>query len=147
MTKGIGRDANPIDGDKVVIEIAVRVGKVATVEPQGVVVGAMRWVGAVRTMVEFKTAEEARASGLDTFGGCDTARRASLVLHRLAIGRSLEEVLDIRVEDVIRAMGGAPAENGRCVLTVLGALRSAVIDVHVAELAEATVDMHRLRVK
>ena len=150
MTKGIGRDANPIDGDKIVIEIGVKDGRVATVGAHGVVAGGMKWSGTARTYVEFKTGEEARASG-DTFGGCDTARRASLILYKLAIGRSVEELLDIRVEDVILAMGGAMggalAENERCVLTVLGALRSAAIDVHVAQLAEATVDVHRLRVK
>jgi hypothetical protein len=147
VTKGIGRDANPIDGDNIVIEVEVRDGHVLTIASRGLVVGHGTWVGGVHKMVEFATGVEARELGGDTFGGCDTSRRAARVLWTLAGRRSVEEVLAIEVGDVIVAMGGAPAENERCVLTVLGALRSALIDVHVAQLAEATVDVHRLRVK
>jgi hypothetical protein len=147
VTKGVGRDANPIDGDHVVIEVEIRDGKVFTLAPQGLIVGRMEWVGGVGKMVEVATWVEARELAGDTFGGCDTSRRAARAVWSLAGGRSIEEVLAIGVGDVIVAMGGASPENERCVLTVLGALRSAVIDVHVAELAEATVDARRLRFK
>jgi hypothetical protein len=90
---------------------------------------------------------EARELGGDTFGGCETARQAAGVLGPLVVRRSVEEALAIRVEDLLRAMRPVPAENERCVLTVLGALRSALIDVHIAELAEATTDAKRLHVR
>lgn len=147
MTKGVGRDANPIDGDLIVIEVEIRDGKVATIEPKGLLVGRMEWVGGVRKLVELSAGVEARELPGDTFGGCDTARRAAGVLYQLAGRRPVEEALAIRVEDLLAAMGGVSPERERCVLTVLGAFRSALIDVHVAELAEPTVDAKRLRVK
>ena len=147
MTKGVGRDANPIDGDLIVIEVEIRDGKVVAVGSPGLLVGRMEWEVGSRRLVEFRTGIEARELAGDTFGGCDTARRAAGVLWTLAGRRSIDEALAISVREVIAAMGGAPAENERCVLTVVGALRSALIDAHVAELAEASVEAKRLRVE
>jgi hypothetical protein len=107
----------------------------------------MEWDAGSRRFVELSAGIEARELGGDTFGGCEAARRAAEVLGPLVIRRSVDEGLAIRVEDLLRAMGDVPAENERCVLTVLGALRSALIDVHIAELAEATTEAKRLRVK
>lgn len=146
-TRGIGRDANPIDGDHIVVEVGVRDGRIVSVGAQGIVTGRMTTVGDVSRSVWFKTGAEARAQGNETFGGCETARSAALVLHMLFIGRSVDEGLAIGMGDVLTKMGGTPGESGRCVLAVLGAVRSALIDAHVAALAEATVDVHRLRVK
>ena len=147
MIKGIGRDANPIDGDLIVIEVEIRDEKVITIAPQGLLIERMEWVGGSGRLVQFATGIEARELAGDTFGGCDTARRAAGVLWTLAGRRSIEEALAIGVREVIAAMGGAPAENERCVLTVVGALRSALIDAHVAALAEASVEAKRLRVE
>ena len=128
-------------------EVEIRDGKVVTVGTPGRLVGQMEWeLGNPRT-VELRAGIEARELAGDTFGGCDTARRAAGVLWTLAGRRSIEEALAIGVREVIAAMGGAPAENERCVLTVVGALRSALIDAHVAELAEASVEAKRLRVE
>jgi len=147
VTKGVGRDANPIDGDLIVIEVEIRDGKVVAVGSPGLLVGRMEWEVGSRRLVEFRTGIEARELAGDTFGGCDTARQAARVLWPLVGRRSVDEALAIRVEDLLRAMGTVPGEKERCVLTVLGALRSALIDVHIAELAEATTDAKRLRVK
>ncbi len=147
MTKGVGRDANPIDGDLIVIQVEIRDGKVVTIAPQGLLIGRMEWVGGSGRLVQFATGIEARELAGDTFGGCDTARQAARVLGPLAIHHSVDDALAITVGDLLRAMGSVPVEKERCVLTVLGALRSALIDVHIAELAEATTDAKRLRVK
>jgi hypothetical protein len=150
VTRGVGRDANPIDGDLIVIEVEIRDGKVVTVGPPGRLVGRMdvyQWEVGNPRMVELRAGIEARELGGDTFGECETARQAARVLGPLVIRRTVEEALAIRVEDLFRAMDFVPVENERCVLTVLGALRSALIDVHIAELAEATTDAKRLRVK
>ena len=147
MTKGVGRDANPSDGDLIVIEVEIRDGKVVTVGTPGRLVGRMEWEVGNPRMVELRAGIQARELGGDTFGGCKTARRAAEALGPLVIRRSVEEALAIRVEDLLRTMGDVPVENERCVLTVLGALRSALIDVHIAELAEAATEAKRLRVK
>jgi hypothetical protein len=147
VTKGVGRDANPSDGDLVVIEVEIRDGKVVTMAPQGLITRHGRWAAGSWRLVQFATGIEARELAGDTFGGCDTTRQAASVLGPLVIRRSVEEALAIRVEDLLRKMGDVPVENERCVLTVLGALRSALIDVHIAELAEATTEAKRLRVK
>jgi hypothetical protein len=147
VTKGLGRDANPSDGDLIVIEVEIRDGKVVTVGTPERLVGRMEWEVGNPRMVELRAGIEARELGSDTFGGCKTARRAAEALGPLVIRRSVEEALAIRVEDLLRKMGDVPVKNERCVLTVLGALRSALIDVHIAELAEATTEAKRLRVK
>lgn len=147
MTRGVGRDANPIDGDLIVIEVEIRDGKVVAVGPPGRIVGRREWEAGDRRMFELKAGIEARELGGDTFDECETARQAARVLGPLVVRHTVEEALAIRVEDLLRAMGFVPVENERCVLTVLGAFRSALIDVHIAELAEATTDAKRLRVK
>ena len=147
MTRGVGRDANPSDGDLIVIEVEIRDGKVVTVGTPGRLVGRMEWeVGNPRT-VELRAGIEARELGGDTFGGCEVARRAALALGQLVYGRSADEVLAINTRQVIKAIGGVPVENERCVLTVIGALRSAVIDAQVSALVQATYESRTMRVK
>jgi hypothetical protein len=131
VIRGVGRDANPIDGDRVVIELGVSDGKLAYIGAEGIRTGTLVAMG----------------EGASAFAGCETARRAALVLPTVFIDRSIEEGLAVSVGDLISRMGGAPADNERCVLTVLGAVRSALIDAHVATLAEATVEAKRMRIK
>jgi hypothetical protein len=143
---GIGRDANPIDGDSVVFRVWIRDGKVAA-GAEGIRTGMISQVGDVTTNVEFRTGAEARELGHETFGGCEVARRAALALGQLVYGRSADEVLAINARQVIDAIGGVPVENERCVLTVIGALRSAVIDAQVSALVQATYESRTMRVK
>ena len=63
--------------------------------------------------------------------GCDAALRAGEALQRLARGRTTEQAREIGVPQLARAMGGVDEEDERCVLTVIGALRAAVLDAHV----------------
>jgi hypothetical protein len=104
-----------------------RDGKIAYIGADGIRTGAMTWVGEVRKEVSFKTGAEARAHSHETFAGCETARRAALVLYKVFSGRELEESLAIGMSDVITKMD-APPEDERCVMTVLAAVRKALID-------------------
>ena len=63
--------------------------------------------------------------------GCAAALRAGDTLQRLARGRTTEEAREIGVPQLARAMGGVDAEDERCVLTAIGALRAAVLNAHV----------------
>ena len=144
VMKGVGREVNPVDGDHIVIELGVRDGKVAYVGANGIVTGGVMWVGDARQEVWYKTGAEARAHAHETFTGCESARRAALVLYQVFIGREIEESLAIGVSDVVSKMD-APPENERCVATVLGAVRNALIDVQVRALAEAIVEVRSLR--
>jgi hypothetical protein len=132
----------------VVIEIEIRDGRIASIATEGLVAGVGEPIVDVITGVEFfpQTGDEAPAAS-DAFSACATARRATRELGRLAYGRSLEAAFEIHVGDVMKSMGYVPRENERCVLTALGALRSALIDAHVTALAEATVEAKRLRPK
>jgi len=143
VTKGVGRAANP-HGDHIVIEVGVRDGKIVTVGANDILAGAARWVGEVRHEVTFKTGVQARAHG-ETFAGCEVARRAALVLYKVFIGRTIDESLAISAGDVIAKMDGAPPDNEPCVATVVAAVRNALVDVQVTSLAEAIVEVRRLR--
>jgi NifU-like protein len=147
VTKGRGSDANPLDGDRITIEIVVKDGKLASIAPEGLIVATTKQVGEATTRVDFEAVEDASAAGWSAFKGCETAWLASKTLVRLAHGRTVEDAFAIGVGELIAAMGHVPAENERCVLTVVGALRSALIDAHVASLAQATVEAKRMRVK
>jgi len=141
--RGVGREVNPLDGDQVVIELGVRDGKIAHIGASDIRTGTTTWIGRERKHIEFKTGMQARAHG-ETFAGCETARRAALVLYKVFIGRELEESLAITVSDLVAKMD-APPDNERCVRTVLAAARNALIDVQVTVLAEAIVEVRRLR--
>jgi hypothetical protein len=143
---GIGRDANPIDGDSIIFRVWIHDGKVAA-GAEGIRTGMVRQVGDVTTNVEFHTGAEARELGYETFGGCEVARKAALALNQLVSGRTADEVLAINVRQVIEAIGGVPVENERCVLTVIGALRSALIDAQMSALVQATYESRTMRVK
>ena len=124
----------------------IRDGKVSA-GPEGVITAAVRQVGDVTTTVQFRTGAEARELGHETFGGCEVARKAALALGDLVQGRGVDEVLAIDVRQVIEAIGGVPVENERCVLTVIGALRGALIDAQVTALVQATYESRTMRVK
>jgi hypothetical protein len=144
IIKGVGRETNPFDGDRVVIELGVRDGKLAYIGANDIRTGGTTWVGEIRQEVTFKTGAEARAKGDETFAGCETARNAALALPNVFIGRELEEALAIDARDLIAKMD-LPPGNERCVRTVLAAARNALIDVQVTTLAEAIVEVRRLR--
>jgi hypothetical protein len=143
IIKGVGRDVNPLDGDKVVIELGVRDGKVAHVGAGDIRTGVTTWVGEQRKHIEFRTGMQAKVHG-ETFAGCETARNAALILYKVFTGLQVDQALALGVSDIIAKMD-APPENERCVMTVLGAVRNALIDVQITVLAEATVEVRRLR--
>ena len=115
MTRGKGSDANPVDGDRATIEVAIRDGRIVVTAT--------------------------------SFAGCDTGRLATLALGRLAQGKTAEAAFAISVAELLIAIGYVPSENERCVLTAIGALRSALIDAQVAALAEATIEAKKLSLK
>ena len=119
MTKGHGSDANPTDGDRVDVDLELRHGAIVTIA-----VGPR-----------------------DLPRGCETLRRAADALPRLVLGRTADEARGIGLAEVLHALGPAGLENGRCALALIGALRAALIDAHVAALAEATIDLGKLTVK
>jgi hypothetical protein len=147
MTKGRGSDANPIDGDRVTIELELRDGRVWLSGSLGIVVAAQRWVGGARSTRVFASGEQARAEGGETFAGCEIARAAALAVSQLVNGKSVDEAFALGVPQVLLAIGYVRPENERCVLTAIGALRSALIDAQVAALAEATVEAKKLSLK
>lgn len=144
IIKGVGRETNPFDGDHVVIELGVRDGKIAYIGAIVIRTTAMTWVVDARQEVTFKTGAEARANSDETFAGCETARNAAMTLHKVFIGRELEEALAIDARDLITKMD-VPPGNEHCARTVLAAARNALIDVQVTTLAEAIVEVRRLR--
>lgn len=143
LIRGIGQEVNPFDGDRVVIQLGVRDGKIAHIGAPDIRTAITTWVGGDRKHVEFKTGMEARVHG-ETFAGCETARNAAMALHKVFIGRELEESFAIGVSNLIAKMD-VPPENERCVRSVLAAARNALIDVQVTTLAEAIVEVRRLR--
>ena len=143
LIAGRGQDVNPFDGDHVVIQLGLRDGKIAHIGAPDIRTAITTWVGGERKHVEFKTGMQARVHG-EMFAGCETARNAAMVLHKVFIGRELEESLAIGVSDLIAKMD-VPPENERCVRTVLAAVRNALIDVQVTTLAETIVEVRRLR--
>jgi NifU-like protein involved in Fe-S cluster formation len=78
-------------------------------------------------------------------GGCETSRIAVSGLVALTVRRTADEASEITVADLLEAIGPVDAVHERCVLTAIGALRSALIDAHVTALAEATVESRKLR--
>ena len=80
MTRGVGSDANPRDGDRVKIEVDLE--------------------------------------------------KASAALARLVRGRARGEALAISLADVTGQVGPIAGDRERCVLTVIGALRAAIVDAH-----------------
>src|SRR6202158_2324217 len=139
LVSGSGRASNPRDGDQIVIRVGVRDGRVASVDA-GVRTGVTTWLmGDVPQHTSFQRATHARAQGGEPFAGCETARRAALVLYKVFIGREADEALAIGVGDVIAFMD-APPEDQRCITTILEAFRHSLIDVQVGALAEAIIE-------
>jgi hypothetical protein len=148
--RGVGRDANPIDGDHITFWAYIRDGKVAAGADEIIttVVREVRTPGGLSdpTTIDVTTGAQAKAYG-ETFRGCEVARRAAIAVNKMVEGRTAEEVFALDVGKLIAAIGGVPAENERCVLTVIGALRAALIDAQVKALVDATYESRKLRVK
>jgi hypothetical protein len=143
--RGVGRQVNPLDGDAIDMEVSVRGGKIAAIGSPGIRMGRTVVVGdVIQSELWFKSGAEARALGGETFAGCETARRAALVLADVFIGREVEDAFAVEVRDVIARMDG-DALNESCITTVLAAVRRALIDAQVTALAEATVEARTLR--
>ena len=68
----------------------------------------------------------ARATG----AVCEVSSKASSALTRLARGRSRSEALALAVADVTGQIGAVDEVRERCVLTVIAALRAAIVDAH-----------------
>jgi hypothetical protein len=150
MTKGRvivgnGQATNPYDADHVVIEIGVRGGNVVTIRAANIRTGMTTLIGDLSREVWFKSGAEARALSDDTFGGCDTARNAALVLHKIFIGHTIDECLAMSESEVRAVMTTGLEQDHGCVATVVKAVRNALIDVQVTALAEAVVNVKRLQ--
>jgi hypothetical protein len=143
--KGVGKQVDPLDGDKVIIEVGVRDGKIVTIGVDGLRTGLVTSASGVSQSIWFRTGAEARTLGGETFAGCETARRAALVLHKVFIGREIAEAMAISASDVIAKMPGECPESEGCVPTVIEAVRRALIDVQIRALAEAVVEVRSLR--
>ncbi len=63
--------------------------------------------------------------------GCAGARASAAAVARLARGRSPDAAAALRVEDVLKAVGGLPPGQERCALVAVGALRAALVDARV----------------
>lgn len=145
ILKGVGHDVSAFDGDRLTVVLGVRDGKVANIGADGIRTGMTTWIGdEERREVTFKTGAEARAQGRETFAACESARAAALALHKVFIGRDIDEALAIGATEVIAAMD-APPENERCVSAVLRAVRNALVDVQVTVLAETIIEARTLR--
>ena len=70
--------------------------------------------------------------------GCGAASRAASELARWAHGKTPEDGARIEPRELIGRLDLGPDEE-RCALTAIAALRAALIDAHVTELAEHEV--------
>ena len=70
---------------------------------------------------------------------CDAAVRASKELARLAYGKTSEDAARIEPHDLITRLDLSRDEE-RCALTAIAALRAALVDAHVTELATEEVE-------
>ena len=130
MTRGSGSDANPLDGCRIYVGIELRDGKVRTINAR------------VDQPLSGPPSSSPR--------GCQTARRACATLPSLVLNRTADEAGRVGAMELLRALlatGIVDAAEERCILTTIGALRSALIDAHVAALAEATVEAKKLSVR
>ena len=66
---------------------------------------------------------------------CDAGMRAAKQLSRLAYGQSPEDAARVEARDLIARLELGPDEE-RCALTAIAALRAALVDAHVTEMAE-----------
>ena len=102
MTRGVGSDANPRDGDLVTFTVDVAEGRVRILRTE--------------------------------LNACGTAQRAAREVTRRVGGEIAEEIARIQVREIIDALR-LDADGERCALTVLSALRAAIVDARVKELA------------
>lgn len=73
-----------------------------------------------------------------TVRGCGAAARAAGELAKWAHGKTPEDAARIEPRELISRLSLVPDEE-RCALTAIAALRAALIDAHVSELAEREV--------
>jgi len=69
---------------------------------------------------------------------CDAATRAAKELSRWAYGKTPDDAARIEPRELIARLG-LVAEEERCALTAIAALRAALVDAHVTESAEREV--------
>lgn len=138
--RGKGHARNPLDGDELTVELSVRDDRVLTIGVDEMRTGITMQVGDGAHAIWFRSGAEARTLGGHDFKGCDNARKAALVLHRLFVGRTVDESLEITCEDVRRVARVHLVEDRGCVATILAAVRTALIDVQMTALAEAVLD-------
>ena len=60
--------------------------------------------------------------------GCPASIAASSICTEMITGRRLEEVRDLRKEDIAEALGGLPASKVHCSVLAADALRKAIAD-------------------
>jgi len=60
--------------------------------------------------------------------GCGPSRAAGSMATELALGRELEEAIDIQQAEILRALGGLPKESEHCASLSAGTLRAAIDD-------------------
>jgi len=69
---------------------------------------------------------------------CDAATRAAKELSRRVDGKTPEDAARIEPRELIARLG-LVAEEERCALTAIAALRAALVDAHVTDVAEREV--------
>jgi len=69
---------------------------------------------------------------------CDAATRAAKELSRWVYGKTPEDAARIEPRELIARLG-LVAEEERCALTAIAALRAALVDAHVTDVAEREV--------
>jgi hypothetical protein len=142
---GNGQATNPHDADRVVIDVGVRDRYVVSIGASNIRIGMTTVIGDESREVWFRNGAEARELSDDTFAGCDTARSAALVLHKIFLGHTIDECLGVSEADVRAMMTTALGQDHGCVATVVQAVRNALIDVQVTVLAETVVNARRLQ--
>jgi nitrogen fixation NifU-like protein len=60
--------------------------------------------------------------------GCPGAISTSSIATELAIGKTLEEAMELTDNDVIKAAGGIPARKAHCSLLAIKGLHQAILD-------------------
>jgi hypothetical protein len=126
------------------VRIGIRGGVIVTAGAPGLVVAHLVHTLRASKYVEVRTAEEAKAHG-DTFGGCDTARKAARHIYKVFGRLSLDDALSVSLDDLIAAIGDVEPRGRWCVATVLQAVRRAIIDVRARILAEEIVESRHSR--
>ncbi len=88
---------------------------------------------------EVEVAHDSVAVPVLNIRGCGAALRAGGELARWAHGKTPEDAARIEARELIARLS-LMADEERCALTAIAALRAALVDAHVTELADREVE-------